>query len=80
MHYKSRCYIAATASIFYLVGLVVFGVYALVCPPPVIPAAILTIQSHRNLDNIVEAYNANANDVSLNFGATSNGIRLVLKF
>ena len=47
---------------------------------PGIPATILTIQSHRNLDNIVESYNANANDVSLNFGATSNGIGLVLKF
>lgn len=45
-----------------------------------IPATILTIQTHRNLDIIVENYNANSNAVSLNFKATSNGIGLVLKF
>lgn len=62
--------------VFYMFSAIGYGISLV----PGIPAAILTIQSHRNLDNIVEAYNANANDVSLNFGATSNGIRLVLKF
>ena len=62
--------------IFYMFSAIGYGITLI----PGIPAAILTIQSHRNLDNIVESYNANANDVSLNFGTTSNGVGLVLKF
>lgn len=62
--------------IFYMFSAIGYGITLI----SGIPAAILTIQSHRNLDNIVESYNANANDVSLNFGTTSNGVGLVLKF
>lgn len=62
--------------VFYVISAIGYGISLV----PGIPATILTIQSHRNLGNIVESYNANSNDVSLNFGATSNGVGLVLKF
>ena len=62
--------------VFYMFSAIGYGVSLI----PAIPATILTIQNHRNLDNIVESYNANSNAVSLNFGTTSNGIGLVLKF
>ena len=62
--------------VFYIFSAIGYGISLI----PAIPATILTIQSHRNLDNIVDSYNANSNDASLNFGATSNGVGLVLKF
>ena len=62
--------------VFYMFSAIGYGISLV----PGIPAAILTIQSHRNLDNVVESYNANSNAVSLNFGTTSNGVGLVLKF
>ena len=45
-----------------------------------IPATILTISSHRNLNAAVEGYNQKSSDVTLNFGATNNGIGLTLNF
>ena len=62
--------------VFYMFSAIGYGISLI----PAIPATILTIQSHRNLDNIVDSYNANSNDASLNIGATSNGVGLVLKF
>ena len=62
--------------IFYMFSAIGYGISLI----PAIPATILTIQSHRNLDNIVDGYNTNSNDASLNIGATSNGVGLVLKF
>ena len=45
-----------------------------------IPATILTISSHRNLNAAVEGYNQKSSDVTLNLGATSNGFGLTLNF
>ena len=45
-----------------------------------IPATILTISSHRNLNAAVDGYNQRSSDVTLNFGATNNGIGLTLNF
>ena len=62
--------------IFYMFSAIGYGISLI----PAIPAMILTIQSHRNLDNVVENYNTKLTDVTLNFGATNNGLGLVLKF
>ena len=62
--------------IFYMFSAIGYGISLI----PAIPATILTIQSHRNLDNVVENYNTKLTDVTLNFGATNNGLGLVLKF
>ena len=45
-----------------------------------IPSTILTICSNRNLNEVVENYNPKTSDITLNFGATNNGIGLTLKF
>lgn len=45
-----------------------------------IPSTILTICSNRNLNEVVENYNPNTSDITLNFGATNNGIGLTLNF
>ena len=45
-----------------------------------IPATILTISSHQNINAAVEGYNQKSSDVTLNFGATNNGIGLTLNF
>ena len=47
---------------------------------PAIPAAVLTIRSHKNLDNLVENHNGKSIDLTLSFGTTNNGVGLVLKF
>ena len=62
--------------VFYIFSAIGYGISLV----PGIPATILTIQSHRNLDDVVESYNSNSTEVSLNFGATNNGVGLVLKF
>ena len=45
-----------------------------------IPATILTISSHQNINAAVEGYNQKSSDVTLNLGATSNGFGLTLNF
>lgn len=62
--------------IFYMFSAIGYGVSLL----PAIPATVLTICSHKNLDDVVEIYNAKLSEVTLNFGTTSNGVGLVLKF
>ena len=62
--------------VFYIFSAIGYGISLV----PGIPATILTIQSHRNLDDVVESYNANSTEVTLSFGATDNGFGLVLKF
>lgn len=61
---------------FYMFSAMGYGVSLL----PAIPAIVLTKRSHKNLDNIVENYNRNSTDVTLNFEPTNDGIGLVLKF
>lgn len=46
-----------------------------------IPSTILTICSNNNLNEVVENYNPKtSSDITLNFGATDNGIGLMVKF
>jgi hypothetical protein len=45
-----------------------------------IPSTILTISSHRKLNAVVDGYNQRSSDMTLNFGATNNGIGLTLNF
>ena len=45
-----------------------------------IPSTILTICSNKNLNEVVENYNPKTSDITLNFGATNNGIGLTLNF
>ena len=46
-----------------------------------IPSTILTICSNNNLNEVVENYNPKtSSDITLNFGATENGIGLMVKF
>lgn len=46
----------------------------------ILPPLALTIISNRNLNKVVKGYNQRNNELSLNFGATNNGIGLTLKF
>lgn len=62
--------------IFYMFSAIGYGVSLLLA----IPAAVLTVRSHENLDNLVENYNGKSTYLTLNFGATNNGVGLVLKF
>ena len=62
--------------VFYMFSAIGYGVSLL----PAIPAAVLTIRSHKNLDNLVENYNGKSIDLTLSFGTTNNGVGLVLKF
>ena len=45
-----------------------------------IPAALLTIYSNNNLNEVAKDYNRKHNNLNLSFGATNNGIGLVLEF
>lgn len=66
------------------VGAVVYtvlGIYsAIATAVAIIPSTALTICSNKDFNNIVNNYNRRNNNLSLNFGATNNGIGLVLKF
>ena len=45
-----------------------------------IPATVLTITSNKNINEAVDSFNQKTSDVTLNFGATNNGIGFTLKF
>lgn len=66
------------------VGAVVYtvlGIYsAIATVATAIPPTVLTICSNKNFNSVVDDYNSKNNNLSLNFGATNNGIGLVLKF
>lgn len=45
-----------------------------------VPSTILTISSCKSINKAVDNYNSKSSDLTLNFGATNNGIGFTLKF
>lgn len=45
-----------------------------------IPATVLTITSNKNINEAVDSFNQKTSEVTLNFGATNNGIGFTLNF
>ena len=70
------CENATGAMLYWVIG----GFFAAGAVMYAIPSTILTISSHRKLNAVVDGYNQRSSDVTLNFGATNNGIGLTLNF
>ena len=64
------------AMLYWVIG----GFFAAGAVMYAIPSTILTISSHRKLNAAVDGHNHKSSDLTLNFGATNNGLGVTLKF